>query len=356
MQNKKSVSYADCINKALIYSLKKYKNLYCCGLGINDPKRIFSTTKKLVEMFGKSRVFDTPTSENAITGVAIGASLTGMRSVVTHQRLDFFLLAMDQLVNSAAKWHYMFGESVSVPITIRLIIGRGWGQGPTHSQNLQAWFNHIPGLKVVMPTFPLDAKDLLEESIKDPNPVIFLEHRWLHSSKEIYNKKRKKAKIGKGKICFKGKDFTIISMSYLTIEAMKAAKYLNKKFNISCEVIDLRSIKPMDWKLIFGSVNKTKRVIVLDTGYEVNSVSSEIITQLSNKFFKILKTKPTRIGMPDTPEPTSPALTENYYTYSHNIVENILNLMKVKHNYNITKDLKNNFPKDVPDKKYIGPF
>ena len=179
----KKKSFAEAINEALTYSLIKDKNLICYGLGVTDPKGVFGTTLNLHKKFGNERVFDVPTSENALTGVSIGAALNGVRSVVTHQRLDFFLLAMDQLVNAAAKWHYMFGSQISVPITIRLIIGRGWGQGPTHSQNLQAWFNHIPGLKIVMPTHPEDAKNLLVESIFDPNPVIFLEHRWLHNIK-----------------------------------------------------------------------------------------------------------------------------------------------------------------------------
>ena len=142
-----------------------------------DPKAIFTTTKGLREEFGKNRVFDMPLSENGITGVCIGAALMGMRPVMVHQRVDFALLAMDQLVNNAAKWHYMFGGKKSVPITIRLVVGKGWGQGPTHSQSLQSWFAHIPGLKVVMPTFPSDAYNLLKKSIRDPNPVIFIEHR-----------------------------------------------------------------------------------------------------------------------------------------------------------------------------------
>ena len=183
MRNK-NITYSKAVNKALIWSMSKDKKMLCYGLGSTDPKKIFSTTEGLLEKFGEERVFDVPCSENALTGISIGSSLNGVRSVVTHQRLDFFLLAMDQLINSAAKWFYMYGSQLSVPITIRLIIGRGWGQGPTHSQNLQALFNHIPGLKVVMPTFPNDARNLLISSIFDPNPVLFLEHRWLHETSE----------------------------------------------------------------------------------------------------------------------------------------------------------------------------
>ena len=182
MQNKKIIKFNEAINFALKKAMYRDNKMICYGLGINDPKSIFGTTKDLKKKFGKSRVFDMPTSENAMTGVSIGEAINGVRSVVTHQRIDFFLLAIDQSVNSAATWHYMFGGKMRLPITIRLIIGRGWGQGATHSQSLHAWFAHIPGLKVVSPSNSYDAAGLLYASIFDPNPVIYLEHRWLHNT------------------------------------------------------------------------------------------------------------------------------------------------------------------------------
>ena len=162
----RQITYAKAINEALDFALETDPNVLCFGLGVPDPKGVFGTTIGLQEKHGATRVFDMPTSENGMTGIAIGTALSGMRPVMTHQRLDFFLLAMDQLVNNAAKWHYMFGGQSSVPLTIRLILGRGWGQGPTHSQNLQSWFAHIPGLKVVMPANSADAKGLLIEDDK----------------------------------------------------------------------------------------------------------------------------------------------------------------------------------------------
>ena len=255
---------------------------------ITDPKNIFSTTTGLEKKFGKKRVFDVPTSENALTGISIGAALNGTRSVVCHQRLDFFLLAMDQLVNSAAKWYFMFGSQVSVPITIRLIIGRGWGQGPTHSQNLHSWFAHIPGLKVIMPTFPIDAENLLIESIFDKNPVLFIEQRWLHNFDGIPTRK-KKIKIGQSRIGKYGKDVTIVAISYLTIDALEASKILKEKYNIDCEVIDIISVKPLDYKTIFTSVKKTNNILVLDVGSKICSFANEIIANVVDKQFKILK-------------------------------------------------------------------
>ena len=295
-----------------------------------------------------------PTSENGMTGIAIGASLNGTKSLMTHQRLDFFLLAMDQLINSAAKWHYMFGSQCSVPITIRLILGRGWGQGPTHSQNLHAWFNHIPGLKVVMPASAMDAKGLLIESILDPNPVIFLEHRWLHNIKGDVPLHPYRVPIGKAKLLKEGNDITIISMSYLNIEAIYAANYLKKK-NISCDIIDLRSISPLDWELVFNSIRKTGRLLVLDSGFKNGSVAGEIITEITTELFEILKSPPIRIAMPDVPEPTSFGLTKEFYIRSKDIAQQCLNIMGVI-DYSLSKELPEPSPHDVPGDWFTGPF
>ena len=196
--------FSEAINDALIESMKLDNKVICYGLGVDDPKRIFGTTKGLKEKFGNERVFDMPTSENAMTGVSVGLAIGGYRSVVVHQRLDFFLLAMDQLVNSAAKWYYMFGGKVNIPMVIRLVIGRGWGQGPTHSQSLHSWFAHIPGLKVVMPATAADAKGLLMSSIFDGNPVLFLEHRWLHAQDGDVPAGDYRVPLGKAKLLKKG--------------------------------------------------------------------------------------------------------------------------------------------------------
>jgi pyruvate dehydrogenase E1 component beta subunit len=351
MQNK-LITYSEAINKALFYSMEKDKNLICYGLGITDPKNIFSTTTGLEKRFGKKRIFDVPTSENALTGISIGAALNGTRSVVCHQRLDFFLLAMDQLVNSAAKWYYMFGSQISVPITIRLIIGRGWGQGPTHSQNLQAWFNHIPGLKIVMPTSPEDAYNLLIASIFDSNPVIFLEHRWLHESKGLVTQQIKKLNNFGCKKIRSGKDITILSMSYLTIEAIKAAEYLKKNFDIDVEVLDIRVIKPLDLKTILRSVAKTKRLILLDTGSETGSVANDIISKICGKFFKSLKIPPINLSMPNIPEPTSYELTKNFYLNAATISKKILNIFGIKKKIY----LKSQNSHDIPGDWFKGPF
>lgn len=354
MSNHSQVTYAMAINQAIEQAMYDDPFTICYGLGVTDPKGVFGTTLGLDEKFGSNRVFDMPTSENAMTGVAIGAALAGIRSVVTHQRVDFFLLALDQLINGAAKWHYMFGGQFTVPITIRLIIGRGWGQGPTHSQNLQALFAHIPGLKVLMPTSPQDAKSLLYSAIFDPNPVVFLEHRWLHNAIGNVDQRAERVSLEKARVVREGKDCTVLAMSYLTVEAQRAIDFLEPQ-GVSVELIDLMSIKPLDWEAIFNSVEKTGRLIVLDTGFETCSVAGEIIARVSTKKFACMQSAPIRLAMPDVPEPTSYELTKNFYIGAKEIAKAICTLLNIDLGGNI-EGLDEKVPHDVPGEWFKGPF
>lgn len=350
----RTLTFAQAINEALAQAMEMDESVICYGLGVPDPKGVFGTTLGLQERFGEARVFDMPASENAMTGVAIGASLNGIRPVMTHQRVDFFLLAMDQLVNNAAKWHYMFGGQTCVPITIRLIIGRGWGQGPTHSQSLQAWFAHIPGLKVVMPATAADAKGLLLSSIFDDNPVVFLEHRWLHNLKGDVPENDFRITIGKAQQLRTGKDLSIISSSYMTIEALHAIKFLENK-DVTCDLIDLRSVKPIDWELIFDSVRKTGRLLVLDTGAFTGSIADEIVARVSTECFDSLIQAPQRIALPDFPTPTSPALTKGFYAGAVEIVNMMGNMLKKNFDTSALQTQRK-FPHDVPGNWFKGPF
>ena len=349
---KKTASFAKLINNTLSKAMLSNKKVICFGLGATDPKGIFGTTTGLKKKFGDSRVFDIPASENAITGFAIGASMNGFIPVLTHQRLDFALLSLDQIINGAAKYHYMFGGKINIPICIRLIIGRGWGQGPTHSQNLNSLFAQIPGLKVVIPSTPNDGKNLLYSSIFDPDPVIFLEHRWLHFAEGKYDNNYKKDQLGKSKVIKKGKDITVCTMSYMTLEAIKAGIFL-KKLGIEIEIVDLRTIRPIDFNTINKSVNKTGSILCVDTGTELFSVSSAIITHSSLNTFK-LKNKPEIIGMPNIPEPTSYYMTKEYYNDYKVIVKKVLQMLKFKGSYSFinNKDEKH----DIPNKTFKGPF
>ena len=253
-------------------------------------KESLDQLKTYLKVLGHLEVFDVPTSENSLTGIGLGLSLGENPVLMTHQRADFFLLAFDQLINSISKWNYMFSEnSGAVNITIRLIVGRGWeSRGPTHSQNLQSVFSHFPGLKVVVPTSPFNVKGLLTSSLRDPNPVIFLEHRWLHNTVGYVPKNNFLLDLNKSKVLKKGKDITLISMSYMTLEIKNLYKDL-KNLNIDFEHIDLITTKPLDKKTIVTSARKTGKVLVLDTGFKSNSISAEIITILNEECFKKLK-------------------------------------------------------------------
>ena len=349
----KNYKTSEVINLTLEKLMKKNKNIVCFGLGVDDPKSIFNTTKNLQKKFGKNRVFDTPASENAMTGIGIGMSLNGKIPIMVHQRLDFFLLAMDQLVNNASKWNIMFGGKNRVPITIRLIIGRGWGQGPTHSQNLQSWFAHVPGLKVVAPSFPSTMKNLLIDSILDPDPVIIIEHRWIHNIEEKLNISSHKKQLGKVNLLNKGEDITLISSSYSTIEILKIYETL-KKNNVSFDHIDLLSIKPLDMMAIYRSVKKTGKLLVLDnSSHSFCAVSSEIVSQLTIINPKVFIKKPLILNLPEIASPSSFYLTKKFYKSEEDLLKSIEKILNKKLKRYLKKNL---LPHDVPDQNFTGPF
>jgi pyruvate dehydrogenase E1 component beta subunit len=346
-------TYVDAVNTALHLAMEKDSNLVAFGLGINDPKRIFGTTSGLVEKFGQDRVFDTPTSENTMTGVQVGLALAGIPSIVTHQRLDFFLLAMDQLVNSAAKWHFMFGSQQPVPITIRLIIGKGWGQGPTHSQALHAWFSHIPGLKVIAPSNPRDAKELTLAAIEDPNPVLILEHRWLHNSLGEFDDSYSLGEIGKVRSLTQGKDVTVVSSSFLTAKLL-GLNALIKDLELDMELLDLRSYSPIDWEGIFESVRRTGSLIVFDYGHTSGSIAGEIIAKVTENCFSSLKEPPVRFAVKDLPEGTSFGYTRDQYFKDEDMICAIFKAAGKTLAREI--ELRSTTPHDVPSEDFKGPF
>ena len=349
---KKFLRFDQSINLSLKKVMKIYPNIFYFGLGADDSGRVFNTTNKLKELYGSYRVFDTPLSENAMTGVAVGMSLNGKIPIMSHQRLDFFLLAMDQLVNSASKWSFMFGRQKNINMVIRLIIGRGWGQGPTHSQNLQSWFAHIPGLKVMVPSFPSTVSSIIEQSVKDKNPTIIIENRWCHQLKESlisFNKNKKKIKYGKSFKLNSGKDLTVVTSSYSTIEMYKCYDEI-KSYNINFDHIDLLSIKPLDIQKIYNSVKKTGKLIIFDnSSHKICSVASEIVSSLVNINHKIFKVNPEILTLPDIHQPTSFHLTKNYFISKQLLISTILKICKKSKklkktneiiNHDITKDDK----------------
>ena len=349
----KTLTYAQAVHEALDLCLAADPSVYLVGLGVPDPKGLFGTTTGLQAKYGEKRVMDMPCSENAMTGVAIGSALMGMRPVMSHQRIDFALLAVEQLVNQAAKWHYMFGGQLKVPMVVRMLVGRGWGQGPQHSQSLQAWFAHIPGLKVVMPATPSDAKGLMISSIEDDNPVIFIEHRWLHGIKGLVPEGMSRVPLGKVRVEREGTDLTIVCTSYMVLEALRTADLLARD-GVSAEVIDVRTLRPLDVDGILQSVRKTGRLIVADTGWTVCGFGAELVARVVEDASVQLKCRPRRIGLPDVPTPTSPALSAHFYPRSVDIWKATQELL----GRSLTP-----FPLDrpgarldVPDPTFKGPF
>ena len=346
--------YSQAINEAIDQCMEADASVYLMGLGVPDPKGIFGTTLGLEQKYGSARVMDMPSAENGMTGVAIGSALAGMRPVMTHQRLDFALLALEQIVNQAAKWHYMFGGKQSVPLVIRMIVGRGWGQGPQHSQSLHSWFAHVPGLKVVMPTTPYDAKGLLVSSIEDNNPVIFLEHRWLHNITGPVPEEMYRVPIGQPRVMREGSDCTIVSVSYMTLEAMKAANILAED-GVEAEVIDVRTLKPLDDASIIESVHRTGHLFVADAGWKFLGYGAEIVARVVEKAFGALKSPPKRIALPDSPTPTAPALAKHFYPRAIHIVRAVGEMLGLDADrQNVPEDPAE--PLDIPDPSFTGPF
>jgi len=322
----REISYTEAIREAAEQIMEKDSRVFIIGQGCTSPWYVGKTCDGLLQKFGEKRVIDTPVSEAAITGTAIGAAMTGLRPILIHPRMDFLYLAMDQIINQAANWHYMFGGKVNVPLVIRGIINRGGEQAAQHSQAIQAIFGHIPGLKVVMPASPYDAKGLLISAIQDGNPVIYIDDRWLYEEtgevpEEIYT-----VPIGKGIVKKEGKDITVAAFSYMVKEAMKTAELLEKE-GVSCEVIDLRSIKPWDKGLLFDSVRKTGKLVICDTGWQTGGISAQISADVSKNLFKELKAPIEIVALPDTPAPASRVLEKIYYPSAKNIVDAVKNII-----------------------------
>ena len=307
------ISYAEALSEGLVSGMRKDPKVFVTGHGVDYPSGVFGTTRKALDEFGPTRVFDSPSMENALTGICIGASAMGMRPVLVHHRNDFMFLAFDQMINLAAKWRYMYGGNAGqVPIVVRGVIGRGWGQGATHSQSLQSSIAHFPGIAVVMPATPMDAKGLMISALKSPSPVVILEHRKLFDITGDVPVNDFETQIGKAKIVRFGTDISVVASSYMVIEALRAAEFLSK-FSISVEVIDLRSIRPLDQDTILNSISKTGRLVVADTSWIQFGVASEISALVAEKAFKYLKAPIVRIGLPDCPAPSSEVLESLFY-------------------------------------------
>jgi pyruvate dehydrogenase E1 component beta subunit len=296
------------------------RSVFVIGQGVNSPWYVGNTCQGLLKRFGVKRVIDTPVSENAMTGVAVGAAIAGMRPVVVHPRVDFMLYAMDPIINEAANWRYMCGGRSSVPAVIWGIINRGGEQAAQHSQALHGLFAHIPGLKVVMPATPYDAKGLMIAAIKDPDPVVFIDDRWLYGQTESVPETAYEVPIGKAVVRRQGADLTIAAISYMVSESLGAAGALAHE-GIEAEVLDLRTAKPLDEEALLESVQRTGRLVVADVGWVTGGFAAEIAARVTEKGFRHLKAPVKRVALPDVPAPASRALEQVYYRTAQDIVK-----------------------------------
>ena len=312
------LTYAEALREATEQEMAHDPSVIVLGLAVDDPKPIYGTTRGLAAKFGPDRVFNTPLSEEAMTGVAIGAAMAGLRPVHVHIRMDFVLIAMNQIVNIAAKSRYMYGGAVSVPLVIRSIIGKSWGQGAQHSQGLYSLFMHVPGLKVVEPSTPYDAKGTLIQSIRDDNPVMFVEHRLLHYLEGFVPETSYTVPLGRARILAPGSDVTLVGISYMVVEALRARAHL-EKVGMSAEVIDPVSLSPLDLDTIEASARKTRRLIVIDCGWVTCGAGAEIVSTLAERVQGDVDLRVRRLGFQPVACPTTPPLEDLFYPNARTI-------------------------------------
>jgi len=304
------LKYVDALCEGMGQEMEADPSVFVFGLDVDDHKAIQGSTKGLLQRFGADRVFNTPLSEDAMTGVAIGAAMAGMRPIHVHIRMDFLMLCMNQIVNIAAKARYMYGGSVKVPMVVRSMIGKSWGQGAQHSQGLHSMFMHVPGLKVVAPSNAHDVKGAMIASIRDDNPVIFVEHRLLYGTEAYVPEAPFEVPFGKARVTRPGKDVTLVGISNMLVECLRAAELL-AEVGIEAEVIDPISLVPLDFDTIFASAIRTGRLLVVDNAWMNCGASAEILARMGESMDRPVKMK--RMGFAPTTCPTSPPLEALFY-------------------------------------------
>ena len=322
----RTITYLQALQEAIDQEMARDPRVFVMGQGVDDHRGMYGTTLGLAERYGAERCFDTPLSEEGMTGVAIGAAMAGMRPIHTHIRMDFVLLAMNQIVNMAAKARYMYGGGASVPLVIRCVVGRSWGQGAQHSQALHSMFMHVPGLRVIAPTTPYDAKGCLTAAIRSDDPVIFMEHRLLHFQKGDVPAEAYELPLGKARVLAEGTDLTLVGISHGVVECLRARDAL-AKVGISARVIDPVTLSPLDIETITQSVAETGRLLVVDTGWLCCGASAEIVAGVSERLSDRMSLRLKRLGFAPTPCPTSKPLEEQFYPTASQIARSAYTLV-----------------------------
>ena len=346
----REISYVDAIREATDQEMERDPSVVVFGLDVDDPKAIQGTTQGLVEKYGAERVFGTPLSEDAMTGVAVGMSLAGLRPIHVHIRMDFLMLAMNQLVNIASKSHYMYGGRVHVPMVVRSMIGKSWGQGAQHSQGLYSFFMHVPGIRVVAPTTPYDAKGCLVQAIRDDNPGVYVEHRLLHFQRGPVPEESYTVAPGQARVTAHGDDVTIVGISYMQSECLRAQQHL-QEVGISAEVIDPIWLEPLDIETIVDSVRKTGCLCVVDNDWTTCGAGAEIASQVTERLHGAGNLRVRRMGFAPVTCPPTPGLEELFYPNGRTIAAAAYELVKGDNNGWLPEERL-----DLQEIEFKGPF
>ncbi len=321
------ITYAQALNEALAYCMEKDDSVFIMGEDVGRYGGIFQVTAGLQERFGVDRVMDTPISEAAFVGGAVGAAMTGMRPVVEIMFIDFITVAMDMVVNQMAKMHFMFGGRAKVPMVIRVNIGAGRGTAAQHSQSFHAIFQHIPGIKIAMPATPHDAKGMLIEAIQDDNPVLFVEHKKMYIDKGEVPEEAYTVPIGKAKVVRPGKDLTVVATLNMVAKALAVAEELAAQ-GVDMEVIDLRSLCPLDREAVLASVRKTGALITADEGCHTGNMGGELAATVAEQALDSLKAPIIRVAGPDTPVAFSPPLEQAFIPSEQDIKDAVARVLE----------------------------
>lgn len=323
----RTLKYREALSEGLVRAMEQDPSIFVTGISVDYSAGVFGTTTEALHRFGPARVFDAPAMENALTGICIGAAAMGKRPVIVHPRVDFSFLAMDQLINLAAKWKYMYGGNAgSVPVVSRMIIGRGWGQGATHSQSLHSLYGHFPGLAVAMPSTPETAKSVTLAALQADYPTVILEHRSLFELSGEVSEADHAYEPGQAWLHRSGKDLTIVATSFMVQEALSAATALAQQ-GIEVEIVDPVYIRPLASEGILSSVRKTGRLLVADVSHELYGFASEISAVVAEKAFSALKGPIRRLTLPDCPAPVAKSLEDAFYPTASTIAALALDML-----------------------------
>ena len=313
--------YREALNQALREEMQADERVFIMGEDVGVFQGAFKVTQGLLEEFGEKRVRDTPISENTVVGMGVGAAMAGLRPIVEIMTINFSLLALDQIVNCAASIRYMFGGQVTVPLVIRMPQGAGHQLGPTHSHSLEAMYLHIPGLLVAVPTTAADAKGLLKAAIRDENPVIFIEHEYLYGQKGEVPEDGKPLRFGQAAVRREGDDVTIVGISRMALTAARAAETLSKEHEIEAEVIDPRTLRPLDLDTIVDSVKKTNRAVIVEEGWPHGGVGANLAALIQEQAFDHLDAPVARVTGADVPMPYSKPLEQSAFPHEEHVVQ-----------------------------------